>query len=158
MMPPPGRPEPFFQQAWREPSISVRASETSCSFWPKPPPSKCPAACMPETAWPRHPSGDRGHRLVHWLLLTLETGRTVTTTLIGSTQPYFFLRFVFLAFFFAGAFFAFLFFAVIGMSNDSSNVCSGPANRIPQNANNMSKLRPNLQYYPAFRDNRVFAR
>jgi hypothetical protein len=74
-----------------------------------------------------------------------------------STQPHFFLRFVFLAFFFAGAFFAFFLFAVIGMSNDSSNVCSGPANRIPQNANNMSGLDAILQYWPAFRGKRNLA-
>jgi hypothetical protein len=65
---------------------------------------------------------------------------------------YFFLRFAFLAFaFLAGAFLAFFFFAVIGMCNDSSNVGSGPANRIPQNTNNMSGLHAILQYYPAFR-------
>lgn len=104
---------------------------------------------MPETARPRHPSGGRGHRLVHWLLLKLENRDSYVDWI---NAAYFFLRFAFLAFaFLAGAFLAFFFFAVIGMSNDSSNVCSGPANRIPQNTNNMSGLCAILQYYPAFR-------
>ena len=71
-------------------------------------------------------------------------------------KAYFFLAAFFLAFFFAGAFLAFFFFAVIGMCNDSSNVGSGPANRIPQNANNMSGLHAILQYSPIFRADAVF--